>query len=173
MAETTFDARAVLDAFPATWRRVITEPHAFFADLPETGGLGGPAAFLALCAAANALGHLLMGWGLGGALGVFVEQLVGAFVLAALLVLIAQHLFDGKGGFEPTFRVVAYAAAPLVVFWLPVVGRIAWLYGAYLMLRGLERVQRLDATRAVLTLVLGIGALWLLGSLHAGGPVWF
>ena len=168
-----FEARSAVEGFPNTWRRIMTEPHAFFADLPETGGLGGPATFLVICAALNALGHLLVGWGLGGALGIFVGQVVGAFVLAAILVLIAQQLFDGKGGFEPTFRVVAYAAAPLVFFWVPVAGRLAWLYGAYLILRGLERVQQLDATRAVLTLALGVAAVWLLGSLRAGGPVWF
>jgi hypothetical protein len=173
MADTTFDTRSALESFPATWRRVVTEPHAFFADMPETGGLGAPAAFLAACAALNALGHVLMGWGIGGAIAVFVGQMIGAVVLAALLVLIAQHLFDGHGGFEPTFRVVAYAAAPLVVFWVPIVGRLAWLYGAYLILRGVERVQKLDATRAVLTVVIGVAALWLLGSLRAGGPVWF
>jgi hypothetical protein len=173
MADAAFDARTVWDAFPSTWRRVMTEPHAFFAELPETGGLGAPAAFLVACAALGAAGHLLVGWGVAGALGVFVGHVLGAIVLAALLVLIAQHLFDGHGGFEPTFRVVAYAAAPLVAFWVPVVGRAAWLYGAYLILRGLERVQRLDATRAVLTVILGVAAVWLLGDLRAGGAVWF
>jgi len=173
MAETTFDARSTLETFPLIWRRVMTEPHAFLADMPETGGLGAPGMFLATCAAVNALGHLLIGCGVGGALGVFLGQLTGAVALAALLVLIAQHVFNGHGGFEATFRVVAYAAAPLVVFWVPVLGRFAWLYGVYLILRGLERVQSLDATRAALTVVLGVAAVWLLGSLRAGGPVWF
>ncbi len=173
MADAAFEAHTAFDAFPTTWRRVVTAPHAFFAELPETGGLGAPAAFLAACAAIDALGHLLVGWGIAGAVGVFVGHVLGAVVLAALLVLIAQHLFDGHGGFEPTFRVVAYAAAPLVVYWVPVLGRAAWLYGAYLMLRGIERMQRLDATRAVLTLVLGVAAVWLLGNVRAGGAVWF
>ena len=173
MAATTSDFRATLEAFPATWRRVVGDPHAFFADLPETGGLGAPGAFLATCAALNALGHLLTGCGVGGALGVFVGHLIGAVVLAALLVLIAQHLFDGHGGFEATFRVVAYAAAPLVVSWVPLLGRLGWLYGAYLTLRGVERMQRLDTTRAALTVVLGVAAVWLIGSIRVNRTVWF
>src|SRR2546425_472542 len=83
-----------------------------------------PATFLALCAAANALGHLLLGWGVRAVVGVFVGQVVGALVAAALFVLIAQHLFGGRAGFEPTFRVVAYAGAPLVIFWVPFFGLV-------------------------------------------------
>ena len=173
MAEATSDFRATLEAFPATWRRVVGAPHAFFADLPETGGLGAPGVFLVACAGLNALGHLLTGCGVGGTLGVFVAHLLGAVVLAALLVLTAQHLFDGHGGFEATFRVVAYAAAPLVVSWVPLVGRLALLYGAYLTLRGVERMQRLDTTRAALAVVLGVAAVWLLGSVRVNRPLWF
>jgi hypothetical protein len=50
---------------------------------------------------------------------------------------------------------------------------IAWLYGAYLIVRGLEEVHRLDATRAVLTVALGLGALWVVSTVRAGGPAWF
>lgn len=172
MSATESETRAALEGFPVTWKRVVTDPHGFVADMPEAGGLQEPAVFLVLCAAANALGHLLRGWGPGGVLGVFVWQLVAAVVMAAVFVAIAQNLFDGRGGFEPTFRAVAYAWAPLVLFWIPLVGVVAQLYSAYLMLRGLERVQRLDPTRAALTLVIGIAILWLLRGLRTGGPVW-
>jgi hypothetical protein len=37
------------------------------------------------------------------------------------------------------------------------------------MLRGLERVQTLDTTRAALTLVISLGVLWVLG--RAGRPI--
>jgi hypothetical protein len=93
---------------------------------------------------------------------------VAAVVLAAVLVLVAQNLFDGHAGFDPTFRVVAYASAPLVVLWLPGVGALALLYGAYIVLRGLERVQRLDTTRAVLTLAIGVAVLWVLRAVRVG-----
>ncbi len=83
-------------------------------------------------------------------------------LLAALAVIVAQNLFDGRGGFEPTFRVLAHAAAPLVVAWIPILGGLAVVYAAYITVRGVERVQRIDATRAVLTVLIGVAVLWIL-----------
>jgi hypothetical protein len=171
MATTEFERRSAVEEFPAVWQRVVTDPLGFFADMPETGGLQQPAAFLAICAAVNALGHLLSFAGIPGMVRSFLAQLVAAFVLAAVLVLIAQNLFGGRAGYEATFRVVAYAWAPLVIAWVPYAGRLALLYAAYLMLRGTERVHALDATRAVLTVVLGAAVLWVLG-LAGVAPAW-
>jgi len=86
---------------------------------------------------------------------------LGAFVSAALFTLVSQHLFGGRGGFEPTFRVVAYAAAPTVLAWLPWIGTLAVVYGVYLTILGLERVQSYDVTRAVLTVGIGLAVMWL------------
>jgi hypothetical protein len=169
MATSEFESRPGIEDFPARWQRVVTDPHGFFADMPQAGGLGQPATFLAICAAINALGHLLFFAGVWGVVTVFVWQLIAAFVLAALLVLIAQNLFQGHAGFEPTFRVVAYAWAPLVIGWLPFVGRLAALYAAYLVLRGIERVHGLETTRAVLTLVIALAVLLIV--LRAGAPL--
>ncbi len=169
MATTESEPRAGIERFPALWQRVVTAPHGFFADMPLTGGLGEPTLFLALCAAIDAVGHLILGAGVAGMIASFVGQMIAAFVLAALLVLVAQHLFEGRGGYEPTFRVVAYAWAPLVVAWLPGVGSLALVYAAYLMLRGLERVQAQDTTRAALTLVISLAILWILA--RAGRPI--
>jgi hypothetical protein len=154
--------RSARHDFTRTWQRVVTDPHGFFAEMPQVGGLGDPGTFLLICAALNAVGHLIVGWGVSGMIGWFVFQLVLSVVLAGLLTLIAQQLFDGRAGFEPTFRVVAYASAPLVLAWVPLVGTLARLYAAYLMMRGIERVHALDATRAVLTVVLAVVAIWLL-----------
>ena len=172
VSESQSEARAVLEGFPSTWKRIVTDPHGALADMPETGGLQQPATFLVICAAINALGHVLRGWGPLAVLAVFAWQLVAAVVMAALFVLIAQNLFDGRGGFEPTFRIVAWAWAPLVVYWVPVLGVLAWLYSGYLLLRGLERAQRLDATQAALTLVISVAILWVLRSVRTGGPAW-
>ena len=162
MSTREFESRSPLEDFPTLWQRVVTDPLGFFAGMPETGGLQAPTIFLAICAGINALGHLLFLSGLRGMLSIFVWQLVAAFLMAALFVLIAQNLFGGRAGFEPTFRVVAYATAPLVFSWVPFVGTVAGLYAAYLMMRGIERVQVMDTTRAVLTVVVGVVAIWLL-----------
>jgi len=172
MPTSEFEGRSWAAEFPAVWQRVITDPHGFFADMPETGGLNQPTAFLASCAAANALGHLLLFRGIGAMVGSFVWQMIAAFILAAVFVLIAQNLFQGRAGFEPTFRVVAYSWAPLVVYWVPLIGVIAMIYSAYLLIRGLERVQGLDTTRAVLTVALGIGVVWAIRAVRPGQTGW-
>lgn len=163
------ESRFTVESFTTTWRRIVTDPLGFFADMPEAGGLGAPSTFLAICTAANALGHLITGWGVAASLAIFVAQLVGSYLAAALLVLVAQHLFAGRAGFEPTFRVVAYAAAPRAFLWVPLLGVLAWAYGAYLIVRGLERVQALDTTRAVLTTLLAVGVLWMLAAARTRG----
>jgi hypothetical protein len=157
------EVRAAVEGFAATWRRVTTDPQGFFADMPETGGFAAPLTFLAICAGINAICHLLLLAGVGGMIAVFVAQIVGAFVAAAAFTVVAQNLFEGRAGFEPTFRVVAYASAPSVFFWIPVVGVLAWLYAAYLSVRGLERVHRMDTTRAVLTVAVGLVIVVLIG----------
>ena len=171
MSTREFESRTAFEDFPTVWQRVVTDPLGFFAAMPETGGLQPPAIFLAICAAINAAGHLLSFAGLRGMLSIFLWQLIAAFMMAALFVLIAQNLFAGRAGFEPTFKIVAYSWAPLIIAWVPVVGGIAVIYSVYLMIRGLERVQGLEATHAVLTVLLGAGALFALGIIGIG-PRW-
>ena len=156
--------------FVQTWQRVMTDPHGFFAEMPQAGGLNDPAVFLLITSGLNAVGHLIFGWGFGGMLAVFVFHVVLAGVAAALFTVIAQQLFEGKAGFEPTFRVVAYATAPLVFSWVPVVEVVARLYAAYLAMRGIERVHSVDTTRAVLIVVVGAVAIWLLVLSVVGRP---
>jgi hypothetical protein len=153
--------RSVQAGFFKTWQRVMTDPHGFFAEMPQAGGLNDPGTFLLITAGINAVGHLITGFGILGALATLVFHVVLAFIVAALFTVIAQQLFEGKAGFEPTFRVVAYATAPLVFAWVPIVATVANLYAAYLAMRGIERVHVMDTTRAVLTVVLGVVAIWL------------
>src|SRR5256884_5192418 len=142
-----FEGAAVLEGFPNTWKRVMTDPRGFFAEMPEVGGLQAPLAFLGVSAVINAAGHLVFGWGLGGFVRIVLFQVLGAFVSAALFVLIAQHLFSGRAGFEATFRVVAYAAAPTVLAWLPWIGVLAVVYGVDLTVVGLGRGHGVDTNR--------------------------
>jgi len=155
-----------VQGFVNAWKRVITDPHGFFADMPQAGGLQEPVVFLTICAAVNAIGHMLVGMNIGVLLLALAGEVLWAFIFAALLVLVAQHLFDGRAGFEPIFRVVAYAAAPTVLAWVPRLGILAMLYCWYLTVRGVERVQQFDATKAVLTVSIGvIGLLLVIGAL--------
>lgn len=153
---------AAVTGFVETWRRVVTDPRGFFMEMPQAGGLQEPLTFLAVCAALNSLGTFLLHWSISGATGTFIVTVLAGFLSAAALTLVAQHLFDGRAGFEPMFRVVAYAAAPVVFFWVPRLWVLALLYTWYLQVRGTERVNEFEATPAILTVAIKTGALMLL-----------
>ena len=74
MATREFEGAAALEGFPNAWKRVMTDPRAFFAEMPEVGGLQPPLAFLGVTAVINAAGHLVLGWGLGGFLRIVLWQ---------------------------------------------------------------------------------------------------
>ena len=147
--------------FVTTWRQVVEDPGAFFATMPETGGLGEPMRFLAICAALDGAGTLLVSLSFWHALGAFIGIIVGSALLAAALTLVTQNLFEGRQGFEPVFRVVAYGSAPAVGFWVPWLATIPCVYAWYLHVRGIERVQGLDATRAVVATTVAWAATWI------------
>lgn len=159
------------DDFVTTWRQVVQNPVGFFATMPESGGLGEPMRFLGICAAIDAAGTLLVTWSLHATIAAAVWLLVGSIVLAAVLTLVSQHLFEGRAGFEPVFRVVAWGSAPAVAFWIPRFGGLACLYAWYLHVRGVERVQNLDAARATLATTVAWVGVWLVVRGLAGAPL--
>ena len=57
---------------------------------------------------------------------------------------------------------MAYAAAPAVFLWLPILWVFALLYCWYLEVRGIERVNEFEATPAVLTVAITVGVLFLI-----------
>jgi|SRR5579871_3907410 len=158
-------------SFAASWQRVVTDPRAFFAEMPEAGGLRDPAVFLAACAAIEGVGHGLVTLSVSAGLCAAVGRFAAAVVLAGLLVLVAQHLLDGHAGFEPTFRAVAYAAAPVVFAWVPRLGVLALVWAGYLTVRGVERVQRFDGPRAALGVLIAVAVLAAVAVALAGGPL--
>lgn len=164
------EPRATSRGFGDSWRRVVTEPRAFFAEMPHVGGLPEPLIFLAICLGLNALGVLLTHMSFGAAVNSFFAMGLKALLLAVVLTLVTQQLFDGPAGFEPMLRVVAYAAAPLVLAFVPYAGGIAKIYAAFLAVRGIESVQRFDATKAVMSMAIGVALLaYAAASMHCGG----
>jgi hypothetical protein len=163
----------LFDSFTGVWKRVTTEPRRFFEEMPVTGGLQSPLLFLLICVAISAVGFLLIG-PRGLALWIIVLGLGRAFVGGFVLMVIARHVFGGTGDYEATFRALAYASAPLALLWLPLIRPLVVLYSVFLIIIGVERVQGFDATKAVLTMLLGVitaGAIvWTLGLGHMWLP---
>jgi len=125
--------------------------------------------FATLSLAIAGVGFIVSGGGVKLALIVLLGGVVRLFISAALLLLIAQKLFDGKGDFEAAFRACAYATPPMVLLWVPGVRYLAVLYYGYLVIIGLQRAQGFDSVKAALTIVLAILAGVLL-SFPFGGP---
>ena len=164
-----FDRSDFIYSFGQVWKKVMTDPRGFFPAMSLRGGLGNPLAFAAICLAIAGAGFLLGGRGMGFAVLVVVGGVVRLFISAALLSLIARTLFEGRGDFEATFRVCAYAAAPVVLLWVPGIRYLAALYIAYLVIIGLQRAHEFDSVKAVLT----VGVSTIVGiflSLPFGGP---
>ncbi len=159
------------ESFPGVWRRVMSEPRRFFEDMPLTGGLQSPLIFLLISLAISAVGFLLIG---PRALVLWVPLvgIVRAFVGALVLMVVAQQAFHGGGDYEGTFRAVAYGSAPVALIWLPIIRPLVVLYALFLIVIGLERAHAFDATKAVLTVLLGaivlIAVMWTLGWGHWG-----
>lgn len=169
MDATEFDRSDLIYSFGQVWKKVMSDPRGFFPAMSLRGGLGNPLAFAALCLAIAGIGFLLSGRGLGFAVLAVVGGVVRLFIGAALLSLIARTLFEGRGDFEATFRVCAYATAPVVLLWLPGIRYLAALYIAYLVIVGLQRAHEFDSVKAVLT----VGVTAIVGivlSLPFGGP---
>ena len=77
----------------------------------------------------------------------------GLFVSAGLAHLVLMIVRAAEGGFEGTFRVVAYSAAPIVLSVFPFAGSIAGaLWSLCIMLIGLRWVHRASYLRIILGL---------------------
>jgi hypothetical protein len=176
-ASAEFDPKDPIASFVANWQRVLLEPRAFFEGLPE-GGLEPPLLFALICLAIGGFGFMLFGGGIKGFLGVLLIGMLRLFAGAVIVSLIAQKLFDGRGDYEATFRVLSYSTAVAVVIGIPVIKYFAALYGFYLVILGLARAHSFDTVRAMLAVLSSvfvgmviIHALCLGGWMHRHNPL--
>lgn len=167
MSRGEYDVDDPVSSFVDVWKRVILEPRAFFTELPREGGLKAPLAFAAASLLVGGIGVLIFGGGLKGLVALVVLGTLRLFVAAAIVQLVAQNLFDGKGDYEASFRALAYPTAAATLIGLPIVKYGAALYGFFLTIVALERAHGFDAVRATLTLiatgVTGIVVIYALG----------
>jgi len=168
-----FDRNDFIYSFGQVWKKLMTDPQGFFLAMPLTGGLANPFVFATLCLLVTAIGFLVSGYGLRLSFALILWGVIGLFLGAALLLLIAWKLFAGKGDYEATFRALAYAIAPVVLLWIPLVRYVAALYTAYLLIVGLQRAHEFDNVKAVLTvLVTMLVGFFLTLSLSGPGRLW-
>ncbi|OGP55105.1 MAG: hypothetical protein A2Y65_10000 [Deltaproteobacteria bacterium RBG_13_52_11] len=164
-----FNTKDFIGSFIGVIKTVLVKPSDFYQNMPTTGGYPSPVTFLAVCLGVSGIFAVII---TGGEVLMFFKVVIAgvifSFIGAAILHLIAQQFFEGKGGYEGVYRVVAYAGAVNLLAWIPVVGFIAGLYGLYLQIVGLEKVHKITPGQAVVT-VLIVFAVYLIMALVVGG----
>lgn len=172
--------------FPGLWgtiRQVLTGPAAFFRSMPAVGGMAKPlvfhlllAEFMILCqylwglsgigAAAQYLGNpelMDMGLGMAQAAPVLLFIIYPLLLVLRLMLmtgvihLLLRLLRSGEAGAEATFRVLCYAASPLVLGLIPGFGPLlggAWSIG--LTILGLKYVHRTRISAPMFAVLLPI-----------------
>ena len=169
-----FRTEQFAESFVGVWKRVITDPRGFFQDMPTRGGIQAPLLFLVGCLVLAGLGFLVVG-PRGFGLNLIFWGTVRSFLYAALFMAIARQVFSGTGDYEASYRVVAYATAPMALLWVPLLGGLTALYAIFLVIVGLERVHGFDAVKSVLTVLLAsivvLAVGWAFGLDHHGVPL--
>jgi hypothetical protein len=139
----------------------LLSPKVFFSNMPVSGGFPPPVMFYVVIAAINAIFTLLFGLAhpiaaLLFTVQFFILMIVSSFVGAAVVMAISRVL-GGTGDYEATYRAVAYAAAPHIVSWIPLIGVASGLYSLFLLKLGLERAQNLPSNKAVAVVAIQVG----------------
>jgi hypothetical protein len=177
-------APGIVQAFVA----VLTRPSSFYASVRDVGGFGSPVVFALVvgivAGVINAV-YLVLGLGaaggaMGGAIGAAagfgtiimtpIFAVIGCFVGGAIVHVISL-IAGGKGSYEQSVRVAAYAAAIMpissLLSFVPVLRFLPGLYGLYLVAVGLITIHAADRKKtyvvtgvlAVLLVIFGIMGL--------------
>ena len=175
-----------------SWKEVTFNPLEFYQKLPKKTKYRGPSLFyLKINALTLGLMYLLlliigaffilfMG-ALGGPLGIIgggfgLVALVIAVLLYPLFLLLSwgllfagagiTHLFvlmfGGKQGYAETFKVQAYAVAPVIFSVIPYIGYAATIYTLVLEVIGIHHRQKLSWGKSVAVIILPIVILTVL-----------
>jgi hypothetical protein len=167
-----FDLQRPFASAAAVIRTVLFSPRSFYLNFKVEGSVKEPAAFVLLVGAVSGI--------LGAALALSTNLLFGDLdagdlraavvdaVLFALLspvgvgvvagiYLLSIRTFVGKmSGFTEVYRMAAYAAAALVLAWIPILGAFAFTYALIVLMGiGIQSVYRTSFLTTVVTAVLG------------------
>lgn len=186
----------------ATIKQVLFSPGVFFDRMPISGGFKGPLVFGVIAGSIGVilslfwqLAGMLLGLGFSGGMGdifpatMMVGIMVGVMVLSPIFIALGLfigavfiHLFfiivrGAGGGYQATFRVLAYATAPNLFNIVPFLGGfVAAIWSLVLLFMGLKRAHDISLLRVflavivvpfVLVFILGLGVAILGGILSS------
>jgi hypothetical protein len=159
------------------FKRVLTEPDAFFEQEDRTNGFAFPIRFAAVSSliygVLGAVRTLIFGAQMGieqtaiPGLAAFsvvltpIVSLIGIFISAGLIHIFVS-LFGGEGGYEATAAVMCYATALSVVvsalYLIPLLGAllafVLAFYGIYIQARGLEHFHDISLGKGIASVII-------------------
>lgn len=152
-----------------TWKNVITNPTSFFEKMPKSGGYGEPLKFAIITSIIGGIelfvlmalrGQLIAKYAILFPIAAAIGGAIGIFIGGAIYFILFK-IVGGKGSYEGSVRLVAYAGAPVAIIIIPFLP----LYVIYLIYTGGKHVHNVSKSRAaiaVLLPVIVVGAVTLL-----------
>jgi len=167
-----FDLQRPFASAVAVIRTVLFSPRSFYLNFKVEGPRKEPTAFVLLVGAVSGIlgaavalsSNLLFSDFDAGDLRAAVVDAVLFTLLSpvgvgvvAVVYLLSIRTFVGKvSGFTEVYRIAAYAAAALVLAWVPILGAFAFTYALMvLMVIGIQSVYRTSFMTAVVTALVG------------------
>ncbi len=188
-----FDPAHPLQSGLAVTRTILLFPKSFYANFSTSGPLKGPTLFVLFVSAVSAILRLAIVFifstsSIGEAAISLLEALVfvllspGIVAGLAGIYLLSVRAFVKKGAdFQEVYRLLAYAYAAMILFWIPVIQAFAFTYTfLVLMTLGVRGVYGTSTTTALVTTFAGYvpaGILFvflqlLVTGLAFGPPAW-
>ena len=167
-----FDLQRPFASAVAVIRTVLFSPRRFYVNFKVEGPLKEPAAFVLLVGAVSGIlgaalalsSNLLFGDLDAGDLRAAVVDAVlfallspvGVGVVAGIYLLSIRTFVGKMSGFTELYRMAAYAAAALVLAWIPILGAFAFTYALIVLMGiGIQSVYRTSFLTTVVTAVVG------------------
>ena len=167
-----FDLQRPFASAVTVIRTVLFSPRSFYLNFKVEGPIKEPAAFVLLVGAVSGIlgaalalsTNLLFGDLDAGDLRAAVTDAVlfallspvGAGVVAGVYLLSIRTFVGKVSGFREVYRMAAYAAAALVLAWIPVLGAFAFTYALIVLMGiGIHSVYETTFLTTVVTAVVG------------------
>ncbi len=174
-----------VQTFISTVQAVVLRPADFFRGILRQGDFINPLIFAIICYEVyTILGGFfrLIGIGADMGFGGFIGSIIlapifaaiGLFIGAGILHLLVMLIVGSRnGGFEATFRVVAYSSVVNLASWIPFIGWIASLYAIYLGIVGIREVHTTTTGKAALVVLIPAAVVLLFVFLVVGAAAFF
>jgi|SRR5919199_801126 hypothetical protein len=145
-------------------------PRTFYLNFDTRGSIGAPTVFVLLVSAVTSVLSLVVNFifavafGAGVNLPMVVVLNLAYIVLSPVLVgtaagayLLSIRMFIGRGPeLREVYRMFAYAYGAMVLFWVPLLNALAFVYAAMvLMMLGIQSVYRTSFLTALVTTLVG------------------